>query len=162
MCIPVNTHVHADHVTGSGEMKKRVPGCKSMIAEVSKARADVKLRSGDSVKFGPFELEVRSTPGHTNGMLSVSIISDLFFPHSVCLSVSLSLSHSPHLSLSLPPPLSRFFLPCVLVSSMCLSLSLSISRSFCIVCLSVLDCLHLFLPVSVDLFVYLPFFDCVL
>ncbi|KAK3781006.1 hypothetical protein RRG08_046310 [Elysia crispata] len=66
----VNTHVHADHVTGSGELKKRVPGCKSMIAGVSKARADLKLRANDSIKFGRFELEVRSTPGHTNGCLT--------------------------------------------------------------------------------------------
>lgn len=65
-----NTHVHADHVTGSGEMKKRVPTCKSMIAEVSKAKADVKLNPKDNIKFGQFELEVRSTPGHTNGCLS--------------------------------------------------------------------------------------------
>ncbi|GFR91402.1 persulfide dioxygenase ETHE1, mitochondrial-like [Elysia marginata] len=66
----VNTHVHADHVTGSGEMKRRVPSCKSMIAEVSKAKADLKLKAKDSIKFGQFELEVRSTPGHTNGCLS--------------------------------------------------------------------------------------------
>ncbi|RUS82764.1 hypothetical protein EGW08_009464 [Elysia chlorotica] len=66
----VNTHVHADHVTGSGEMKKKIPGCKSMIAEVSKAKADVKLKPNDLVKFGQFELEVRSTPGHTDGCVS--------------------------------------------------------------------------------------------
>ncbi|GFO39967.1 persulfide dioxygenase ethe1, mitochondrial-like [Plakobranchus ocellatus] len=66
----VNTHVHADHITGSGEMKKRLPVCKSMIAAVSQARADVKLKEKDLIKFGQFELEVRSTPGHTNGCLS--------------------------------------------------------------------------------------------
>jgi sulfur dioxygenase len=62
-----NTHVHADHITGSGEIKKRVPTCRSVIAEVSQAKADVKINAGDKLKFGRFELEVRATPGHTDG-----------------------------------------------------------------------------------------------
>ncbi|XP_071095828.1 persulfide dioxygenase ETHE1, mitochondrial-like [Haliotis cracherodii] len=66
----VNTHVHADHITGTGEIKKRLPTCKSMIAEISRAAADVKLREGDRIKFGSHELEVRSTPGHTDGCVT--------------------------------------------------------------------------------------------
>ncbi|XP_067679859.1 persulfide dioxygenase ETHE1, mitochondrial-like [Haliotis asinina] len=66
----VNTHVHADHITGTGEIKKRLPTCKSMIAEISKAVADVKLKEGDLIKFGSHQLEVRSTPGHTDGCLT--------------------------------------------------------------------------------------------
>ncbi|KAI8511299.1 Ethylmalonic encephalopathy 1 [Branchiostoma belcheri] len=65
----LNTHVHADHVTGTGELKKRA-GAKSVIARVSKAVADVHVDEGDTVKFGRFELEVRSTPGHTDGCLT--------------------------------------------------------------------------------------------
>ncbi|XP_052060966.1 persulfide dioxygenase ETHE1, mitochondrial-like isoform X1 [Mytilus californianus] len=66
----VNTHVHADHVTGSGELKKKLPTCESMISNVSNAKADVKLSDGDKIDFGSFHLEVRSTPGHTNGCLT--------------------------------------------------------------------------------------------
>lgn len=66
----VNTHVHADHVTGSGELKKKIPTCKSMIAAVSKAKGDIKLSDGDTIDFGRFKLDVRSTPGHTNGCLT--------------------------------------------------------------------------------------------
>ncbi|XP_076111396.1 persulfide dioxygenase ETHE1, mitochondrial-like isoform X1 [Mytilus galloprovincialis] len=66
----VNTHVHADHVTGSGELKKKLPKCESMISNVSNAKADVKLSDGDKIDFGSFNLEVRSTPGHTNGCLT--------------------------------------------------------------------------------------------
>ncbi|KAK6168517.1 hypothetical protein SNE40_021031 [Patella caerulea] len=66
----VNTHVHADHITGSGVLKKRLKDCKSMIASVSQAKADIKLNEGDLIKFGGHELEVRSTPGHTDGCLS--------------------------------------------------------------------------------------------
>ena len=63
----VNTHVHADHVTGSGEIRTAVPGCKSVIASVSEAQADVKVQHKDVLKFGNFEIECRATPGHTNG-----------------------------------------------------------------------------------------------
>lgn len=66
----INTHVHADHVTGTGEIKKKIPSCKSMISKYSNAKADVQLSEGDKIKFGKFELEVRSTPGHTDGCLT--------------------------------------------------------------------------------------------
>jgi sulfur dioxygenase len=66
----VNTHVHADHVTGSGEIKKRIPTCKSAIAKVSQAMSDVLLSEGDFLEFGKFKIEARSTPGHTNGCMT--------------------------------------------------------------------------------------------
>ncbi|XP_076438465.1 persulfide dioxygenase ETHE1, mitochondrial-like [Babylonia areolata] len=66
----VNTHVHADHVTGSGEIKKRVAGCRSVIARVSGAKADVLIEEGSSIPFGAFSLECYSTPGHTNGCMT--------------------------------------------------------------------------------------------
>lgn len=66
----VNTHVHADHITGTGEIKKRIRTCKSVIAEVSKAKADVHINEGDTVNFGQFKLECYSTPGHTDGCMS--------------------------------------------------------------------------------------------
>ena len=62
-----NTHLHADHITGTGELKKRVNGCFSIISEASEAKADVKIKHGDLIKFGRFALEALSTPGHTNG-----------------------------------------------------------------------------------------------
>ncbi|XP_048476739.1 persulfide dioxygenase ETHE1, mitochondrial [Rhincodon typus] len=65
-----NTHVHADHVTGTGQMKKQIVGCRSVIAESSGAAADLHVRDGDTVTFGRFGLEVRATPGHTNGCVT--------------------------------------------------------------------------------------------
>lgn len=67
--LSVNTHVHADHITGTGFLKKQFPSCKSAISAASKADADVKLKEGDKLTFGKYELEVRSTPGHTNGKI---------------------------------------------------------------------------------------------
>lgn len=65
----INTHVHADHVTGTGEIKKRIPTCKSVIAE-PKAAADVHIKHGDQIKFGKYQLECRATPGHTDGCMT--------------------------------------------------------------------------------------------
>ncbi|XP_069109033.1 persulfide dioxygenase ETHE1, mitochondrial-like isoform X1 [Argopecten irradians] len=63
----INTHVHADHVTGTGEIKKKLPSCKSVITDISGASADIKTDEGSKVEFGKFALEVLKTPGHTNG-----------------------------------------------------------------------------------------------
>lgn len=65
--IVANTHVHADHITGTGLLKKLVPGCQSLISEASGGLADILVKPGEKVKFGNQELEVRATPGHTNG-----------------------------------------------------------------------------------------------
>ena len=66
----VNTHCHADHVTGTGELKQKVPTMQSVIAEASGARADIHVSHGDKIQFGNRYVEVRSTPGHTNGCVT--------------------------------------------------------------------------------------------
>ena len=66
----LDTHVHADHVTGSGELRKRT-GALSGVAAVAKVGCvDRNLEHGDVLRFGRYALEVRSTPGHTNGCLT--------------------------------------------------------------------------------------------
>ena len=66
----INTHCHADHITGSGDLKAKVTGLQSVIAESSGARADVHIKHGDVISFGAdsnvINLEVRATPGHTD------------------------------------------------------------------------------------------------
>ncbi|XP_059451104.1 persulfide dioxygenase ETHE1 homolog, mitochondrial-like [Corylus avellana] len=54
----MNTHVHADHVTGSGLMKNKVPGLKSIISKASKSKADLLIEAGDKIYFGDLFLEV--------------------------------------------------------------------------------------------------------
>lgn len=66
----MNTHVHADHVTGTGLIKTKVPGVKSVISKASGSKADVFLEPGDKVSFGNLFLEVRATPGHTKGCVT--------------------------------------------------------------------------------------------
>jgi sulfur dioxygenase len=62
--------VHADHVTAAWLMKQRC-GSQIMLSEhAGVAHADRLLKHGDRVPFGGRALEVRATPGHTNGCLS--------------------------------------------------------------------------------------------
>jgi sulfur dioxygenase len=66
----MNTHVHADHITGTGRLKKLLPGCQSIISKNSKGKADILLQEGDMIKFGDQVLNVRETPGHTEGCIT--------------------------------------------------------------------------------------------
>lgn len=66
----LDTHVHADHVTGAWLLKQRC-GSRILLAEASGvANADRLLKHGDQVRFGGRYLEARATPGHTAGCLT--------------------------------------------------------------------------------------------
>jgi sulfur dioxygenase len=66
----VNTHAHADHITGTGLLKTKVPGMQSIISTASGAKADMTIGAGDRIVFGSRFLQARATPGHTEGCLS--------------------------------------------------------------------------------------------
>ncbi|XP_019835566.1 persulfide dioxygenase ETHE1, mitochondrial isoform X2 [Bos indicus] len=66
----VNTHCHADHITGSGLLRSLLPGCQSVISRLSGAQADWHIEDGDSIQFGRFALETRASPGHTPGCVT--------------------------------------------------------------------------------------------
>lgn len=72
--VAVNTHCHADHITSTGLMKKRLVGLKSAISKFSGASADIHLSEGDKIPFGKHHLSVRETPGHTDGC--VTLVTD--------------------------------------------------------------------------------------
>jgi len=66
----LDTHCHADHVTGAWLMKAAF-GCRIGLAAVYRAaNVDLPLAAGATIRFGAEALEVRATPGHTNGCLS--------------------------------------------------------------------------------------------
>lgn len=66
----VDTHVHADHVTGAGILRTRTGCLTAVCASAGVNCADHPLRSGDQLRFGRHQLEVRHTPGHTSGCAS--------------------------------------------------------------------------------------------
>lgn len=64
----INTHAHADHITGTGLIKKLTNyEVKSVIGKRSSAFADIHLEDGDTINFGNQKLKCLSTPGHTFG-----------------------------------------------------------------------------------------------
>ena len=66
----IDTHAHADHVTGSWLMHQAT-GCGIGLAAAAGAEnVTLPLHHGDRVTFGSRNLEVRATPGHTDGCLS--------------------------------------------------------------------------------------------
>ena len=66
----LDTHVHADHVTAAWLLKQRC-GSQILLSEAAQAEyVDRPLRDGDRVSFGKRHVQVRATPGHTNGCLS--------------------------------------------------------------------------------------------
>ncbi|MEO8444625.1 MAG: rhodanese-like domain-containing protein [Gammaproteobacteria bacterium] len=68
----LDTHCHADHVTGAWLMQQAT-GCQIGISKRygdSIRGADLRLDHGDTVAFGGHHLEVRATPGHTDGCVT--------------------------------------------------------------------------------------------
>jgi sulfur dioxygenase len=66
----IDTHAHADHVTGSWLMHEAT-GCAIGLAAAARAGNVTRpLAHGDRIAFGGRSLEVRATPGHTDGCLS--------------------------------------------------------------------------------------------
>lgn len=77
----INTHAHADHITGTGILKEKTNAnnddghgrygnkqqLQSVISKASGALADVQIEHGDKIVFGGRYVQVRATPGHTVG-----------------------------------------------------------------------------------------------
>lgn len=61
----LDTHVHADHVTGAGELRAKT-GAPTAMSEISKAACvSLRLKDGDELTFGNHRLKTIHTPGHT-------------------------------------------------------------------------------------------------
>ena len=66
----LDSHVHADHVTGAWLMKQAT-GSEIVVGRESGAQgADRYLEHGDLIEVGSLRLEARATPGHTDGCMT--------------------------------------------------------------------------------------------
>ena len=66
----VDTHLHADHVTGLGELRDRTQ-CITIMGEQSKADVvSMRVADGDKVMIEGLSLDVMYTPGHTDDSYS--------------------------------------------------------------------------------------------
>ena len=72
LVLALNTHCHADHITGTGALKRHFPRMRSAIAQSSGALADTYLTPNETISWGGGRrsLKCLATPGHTDGCVS--------------------------------------------------------------------------------------------
>lgn len=74
----LDTHIHADHITGAGEIRKRT-GAKTVVsAKAGVQCVDIAVADGDNLEFGSFKIKALETPGHTNSCMSYYIDGKVF------------------------------------------------------------------------------------
>jgi len=66
----LDTHVHADHVTGAWVLKEHLGSAICVPSQGGASGADRMLAHGDRVTFGTRFVEARATPGHTRGCMT--------------------------------------------------------------------------------------------
>lgn len=74
----LETHVHADHITSSGQLREEF-SAKVVLHENSGAKcADMLITDNEVLKLGEVEIKALHTPGHTNADLSF-VVEDIVF-----------------------------------------------------------------------------------
>lgn len=74
----LETHVHADHITGADLLKTKF-GAKTCVSASAEIQcADIRLTDGQIVEFGKHRINVLETRGHTNSCLSYHIEDRVF------------------------------------------------------------------------------------
>lgn len=66
----LDTHVHADHITGAGEIRKRTGAKSGLSAAAQVDCADMALNDGQELFLGTLKITALTTPGHTNSCMS--------------------------------------------------------------------------------------------
>ena len=74
----METHVHADHITGADEIRGAT-GAKGVVGFGTQVScADIRLDDGAHVELGRFRIKALATPGHTNGCMSFYMAGRVF------------------------------------------------------------------------------------
>ena len=74
----LDTHIHADHITGMNELNKRTK-CVRVMGEHSKSEViDIKLKNNEKLKIENIELKAIYTPGHTDCSYSYLMENKVF------------------------------------------------------------------------------------
>jgi len=66
----LDTHMHADHVTGAGDLRAATGARYGISAAAHVTCADLQLQEGDTIQIGAYLLTILTTPGHTNGCVT--------------------------------------------------------------------------------------------
>ncbi|MGB5770273.1 MAG: MBL fold metallo-hydrolase [Crocosphaera sp.] len=66
----LETHIHADHITGTGKLRE-ITGCLGIVPENAHiACADRFLKDGETLQLGNVAIKAIATPGHTDSHLA--------------------------------------------------------------------------------------------
>jgi glyoxylase-like metal-dependent hydrolase (beta-lactamase superfamily II)/rhodanese-related sulfurtransferase len=74
----LDTHIHADHITGADEIRKNT-GAKTAVSKASNVScADILLIDGQEITLGNKKIKAIATPGHTDSCMSYSFEGMVF------------------------------------------------------------------------------------
>ena len=62
----IDTHIHADHITGMNELSKRTNSTKIMGEKSKSEIIDIRVKDNEKIKIENIELTSMYTPGHTD------------------------------------------------------------------------------------------------
>ena len=66
----IDTHIHADHITGASKLKK-VTNCSTIMGEHTPAdTVEIKVKDEEIIKIDQIEIKALYTPGHTSDSYS--------------------------------------------------------------------------------------------
>lgn len=74
----METHIHADHITGSGLIRQALGGVIIVHANANISCADILTNEGEVFYLGDQQIKVLHTPGHTNTDISYLIEGSVF------------------------------------------------------------------------------------
>lgn len=74
----LETHVHADHITAAAKLREMLDSKSVVHADGGAQCADVLVEDSDVLNVGDIKIQVRHTPGHTNGCVSY-VVGDRVF-----------------------------------------------------------------------------------
>jgi sulfur dioxygenase len=74
----IDTHIHADHVTGASKLKQET-NCSTIMGEHTPADAvEIKVKDDEIIKIDQIEIKAMYTPGHTSDSYSFLMDNCLF------------------------------------------------------------------------------------
>ena len=74
----IDTHIHADHITGATKLKQ-ITNCSTIMGEHTPADAvEIKVKDDEIIKIDQIEIKAMYTPGHTSDSYSFLMENYLF------------------------------------------------------------------------------------
>lgn len=72
----LETHIHADHITGTGKLRE-LTGCVGVVPENAEAAcADRHIKDGETLQIGSIPIKAIATPGHTDSHMAFLVNND--------------------------------------------------------------------------------------